>query len=181
MGQIISLIKKFINSDLTKPLNTIIDEVKSTLALIKAKTDLITTNLFTSTHATRIDANISSRQANAGFTTTHSARIDAAISTRADQATVDAIKAKTDTFVSGGIKSIQRGVAQISTGGFVRVTINAVNMSKSTINLVGSYTHSTNSKASQVLIKFINNTTLEFNNTDADGITYISWEVIEYY
>lgn len=79
----IGFIKKFLNSDFTKPLNTLIDEVKATLALIKAKTDTITADLFTSTHASRIDASISSR---------------------ASQTSVDAIKAKTDA-LSGGMKS----------------------------------------------------------------------------
>ena len=96
MGTLISILKRFINSDLTKPINTMIDEVKATLALIKAKTDTITANLFTATHASRLDANISSRQADAGLTTTHAGRIDASISSRADQTTANAIKAKTD-------------------------------------------------------------------------------------
>ena len=94
MGTLISILKRFINSDFTKPLNTLIDEVKATLALIKAKTDTITADLFTSTHASRIDANISSRQASWGATTTHSSRIDASISSRASQASVDAITTK---------------------------------------------------------------------------------------
>ena len=72
----IGFIKKFLNSDFTKPLNTLIDEVKATLALIKAKTDTITADLFTATHASRIDATISSR---------------------ALETTAQAIKAKTDT------------------------------------------------------------------------------------
>ena len=83
MGTLISILKRFINSDLTKPINTMIDEVKAMLTLIKAKTDTITADLFTATHASRIDANISSRQADAGLTTTHSSRIDASISSRA--------------------------------------------------------------------------------------------------
>ena len=94
MGEIIFIIKKYINSDLTKSLNTMIDEVKSTIALIKTKTDTITADLFTATHASRIDATISSRQANAGLTTTHAGRIDASISSRASQTSVDAIFTK---------------------------------------------------------------------------------------
>ena len=82
MGTLISILKRFINSDLTKPINTMIDEVKATLTLIKAKTDTITADLFTATHASRLDDTISSRQANAGLTTTHAGRIDKAISSR---------------------------------------------------------------------------------------------------
>lgn len=61
----------------------LINDVKATLALIKAKTDTITTSVITQAQANNLDATISSRQANAGFTTTHSSRIDTAISTRA--------------------------------------------------------------------------------------------------
>ena len=85
----IGFIKKFLNSDFTKPLNTLIDEVKATLALIKAKTDTITAGAsLTQTQANNLDEAISSRQANAGLTTTHASRIDAAISSRATDAGV---------------------------------------------------------------------------------------------
>lgn len=95
MGTLISILKRFINSDLTKPLNTMIDEVKSTLNLIKDKTDTITAGAsLTQTQANNLDAAISSRQANAGLTTTHASRIDAAISSRASQASVDSLNAK---------------------------------------------------------------------------------------
>lgn len=72
-----NILIKLIN-DVKALCNTII----STANAIKAKTDTITANLFTATHASRIDANISSRQANAGLTTTHASRIDKAISSR---------------------------------------------------------------------------------------------------
>ena len=88
----------------------LINDVKATLALIKAKTDTITADLFTSTHASRIDANISSRQASWGATTTHSSRLDASISSRALETTAQAIKAKTDLLsadaLSGNVKSM---------------------------------------------------------------------------
>ena len=76
-----------VNSAITK-----IDSANTTLASIKAKTDTITNDLFTSTHASRIDANIS---------------------TRALETTAQAIKAKTDLITSaamssGVVKSIQR-------------------------------------------------------------------------
>lgn len=80
----------------------LINDVKATLALIKAKTDTITADLFTATHASRIDANISSRQASWGATSTHASRIDASISSRALETTAQAIKAKTDLIASGG-------------------------------------------------------------------------------
>ena len=145
MGTLISILKRFINSDLTKPINTMIDEVKATLALIKAKTDTITANLFTATHASRLDANISSRQADAGLTTTHASRIDANISSRALETTAQAIKAKTDLLsagaLSGNVKSIQRGqlLSASTTQGstdeksYRDITISPVNISKCVI------------------------------------------------
>ena len=137
MGTLISILKRFINSDLTKPINTMIDEVKATLALIKAKTDTITADLFTATHASRIDTTISSRQADAGLTTTHASRIDASISSRALETTAQAIKAKTDLIVAGmgGIKSIQRGSNLLSSTTITQA-ISSVDINKSTINLM---------------------------------------------
>lgn len=87
-----NILIKLIN-DVKALCNTII----STANAIKAKTDTITANLFTSTHASRLDATISSRQASWGATSTHSSRIDASISSRALETTAQAIKAKTDT------------------------------------------------------------------------------------
>jgi len=93
----------------------------------------------TTAHRDRIDANISSRQASWGATTTHSARIDANISTRADQATVNAIKAKTDLIQSGVVKSVQRGVIEPdSSNEYKYININAVNPAKSSITLYGA-------------------------------------------
>ena len=88
-----NILIKLIN-DVKTLCNTVITAVNA----IKAKTDTITANLFTATHASRIDANISSRQANAGLTTTHASRIDTSISSRASQTSVDAIKSGRPTF-----------------------------------------------------------------------------------
>ena len=109
-----NILIKLIN-DVKALCNTVITAVNA----IKAKTDTITADLFTATHASRIDATISSRQANAGLTTTHASRIDASISSRALETTAQAIKAKTDLIVAGTgcIKSIQRGSNRICLGG----------------------------------------------------------------
>lgn len=72
-----NILIKLIN-DVKALCNSIITAVNA----IKAKTDTITADLFTATHASRIDATISSRQANAGLTTTHAGRIDKSISSR---------------------------------------------------------------------------------------------------
>lgn len=72
-----NILIKLIN-DVKALCNTIITAVNA----IKAKTDTITADLFTATHASILDANISSRQASWGATSTHSSRIDANISSR---------------------------------------------------------------------------------------------------
>lgn len=182
MGEIIFIIKKYINSDLTKSLNTMIDEVKSTLALIKTKTDTITASLFTSTHAARIDTAISTRQADAGLTSTHVGRIDSTISSRADQATVNAIKAKTDLIGASStasvIKSIQRGEASIPSGANqIVVTVNPVDMNKATLTYLGSWGAG---EWGYPYMKLTSNNTILIKRVGT-GDALISWELVEYY
>ena len=91
-----NILIKLIN-DVKALCNTVITAVNA----IKAKTDTITSNLFTATHASRIDANISSRQADAGLTTTHANRIDTSISSRqADAGLTTTHAGRIDTSIS---------------------------------------------------------------------------------
>lgn len=201
MGEIIFIIKKYINSDLTKSLNTMIDEVKSTLALIKTKTDTITSNLFTATHASRIDANISSRQASWGATSTHADRIDASISSRALETTAQAIKDLLSAgALSGNVKSIQSGQllgASVYSGtgidlSYVDITISPVNISKCVIfseigfgtnHLIAGTVSGNNSNSTyNGLARLISSTKLRIHNSCADSANaHGSWTVVEYY
>ena len=179
-----NILIKLIN-DVKALCNTVITVVNS----IKAKTDTITSNLFTATHASRIDDTISSRQANAGLTTTHASRIDASISSRADQATANAIKAKTDLIVTGmgGIKSVQRGsIIMKFSEGLKSVAISSVDLNKSFLILSNTsylYTSTYNSFdasgqiSSATSLLFTRKYTPSSNN---DG-NYIDWQVIEFY
>ena len=180
MGTLISILKRFINSDFTKPLNTLIDEVKATLALIKAKTDTITSSVITQAQANNLDATISSRQANAGLTTTHASRIDASISSRALETTAQAIKAKTDLIVAGmgGIKSIQRGSNALSSATITQA-ISSVDINKSTINLM--LKASLNQDASKITIsaEFASSSSISITS-NYTGTHYAIWEVIEF-
>ena len=159
MGTLISILKRFINSDLTKPINTMIDEVKATLALIKAKTDTITTNLFTSTHATRIDATISSR---------------------ALETTAQAIKAKTDLIVAGmgGIKSIQRGSNALSSTTITQA-ISSVDINKSTINLMLKASSGQDASKITISAEFASSSSISITS-NYTGTYYAIWEVIEF-
>ena len=189
MSALISILQRFINSDMTKTLNTMIDEVKSTLALVKTKTDLITSNLFTSTHASRIDVAISSRQADAGLTSTHVGRIDASISSRALETTAQAIKAKTDLLSAGlgGIKSVQRGTIIMKFNeGSQSVAISSVNLAKSVLILSNTslpygadnvVTDASGQISSATSLLFTRKYTASSSN---DG-NYIDWQVIEFY
>ena len=184
----IGFIKKFLNSDFTKPLNTLIDEVKATLALIKAKTDTITANLFTATHASRIDANISSR---------------------ALETTAQAIKAKTDLLsagaLSGNVKSIQRGqlLSYGTTAGPVNgpvdekryrdIAISPVNISKCVIfteigfagdSILASCvarSGSNNESVYRGLAKLTSPTNLRIHSASSSSFVHGSWTVVEYY
>ena len=180
----IGFIKKFLNSDFTKPLNTLIDEVKATLALIKAKTDIITANLFTSTHATRIDATISSR---------------------ALETTAQAIKAKTDLLsagaLSGNVKSIQSGQllsASTYSGGtganasYVDIAISSVDISKCVIitevgfgsdSAAATIAGNNSSSSFRGLAKFTSPTNLRIHSSFGNSSykAHGSWTIVEYY
>ena len=150
---------------------TKIDNANATLASIKVKTDTITSNLFTSTHASRIDANISSR---------------------ADQTTVNAIKAKTDLItssaMSGSVKKVQRVGINITNGLYsIEVAIEAVNPQKTMINLLGMSGGSTSSSGasyesySNIQVSLKNSTTVSAYRSGNQFSYSISCEVIEFY
>lgn len=156
----IGFIKKFLNSDFTKPLNTLIDEVKATLTLIKAKTDTITANLFTATHASRIDANISSR---------------------ALETTAQAIKAKTDLIVAGMgcIKSIQRG-SNVLSSTITTQAISSVDINKSTINLMLKAGSIQDVSRITISAEFASSSSISITS-NYTGTHYAIWEVIEFF
>lgn len=197
-----NILIKLIN-DVKALCNTVITAVNA----IKAKTDTITADLFTATHASRIDATISSRQASWGATTTHAGRIDASISSRALETTAQAIKAKTDLLsagaLSGNVKSIQRGqLLSASTAGgsgdeqtYRDITISPVNISKCVIfTEIGFSTK--NNLAASVAISNVNNyevlrglakltspTNLRVHSTFGTSSYFVhgSWTIVEYY
>ena len=78
----------------------------------------------------------------------------------------------------GGIKSVQRGVATVPTGGggTVNVSISPVNTAKSFCNVLnaGGYAESANT----VQVQLQNSTTLRVTGYPS---TPCSWEVIEFY
>ena len=170
-----NILIKFIN-DVKALCNTIITAVNA----IKAKTDTITADLFTATHASRIDATISSRQANAGLTSTHASRIDTSISSRALETTAQAIKAKTDLIVAGmgGIKSIQRG-SNVLSSTTITQAISSVDINKSTINLMLKAGLSQDASRITISAEFASSSSISITS-NYTGTYYAIWEVIEF-
>lgn len=82
-------------------------------------------------------------------------------------------------FVGGSpVKSIQRGTVNIGAGVQQQtVNINAVDMSKSLINLTG-YVSGTNGETARVV--FNSSSSLYFQTSGLTGTRTISWEVIEF-
>ena len=194
-----NILIKLIN-DVKALCNTIITAVNA----IKAKTDTITANLFTATHASRLDANISSRQADAGLTTTHASRIDASISSRALETTAQAIKAKTDLLsagaLSGNVKSIQSGhlLGANVYGGtgsdlyYVDVAISSVNTSKCVVfseiafglnAIVASTISGNNTNSTYIGLAILTSPTnlRIYNSVAGSSYAYGSWTIVEYY
>lgn len=193
-----NILIKLIN-DVKALCNTIITAVNA----IKAKTDTITADLFTSTHATRLDATISSRQASWGATSTHSGRIDASISSRALETTAQAIKAKTDLLsagaLSGNVKSIQRGqLLGVSTSSgsagessYRDITISPVNISKCVIFTEIGFGSAANKSTftsgidavCRGLAKLTSSTNLRIHSSFGSSAYSVhgSWTIVEYY
>ena len=87
----------------------------------------------------------------------------------------------TDFFSAGSaIKNIQRGVTFMTSGASITQAITAVDMSKSTVTIVG---HKQNSiDADYTPLGYLSSSTqLTFEKVDSGGLdVYISWEVVEY-
>ena len=81
------------------------------------------------------------------------------------------------------IKSIQRGVSRIASGGSsIAVTISAVNTAKSELRYLGSGGANANGTPIFTTIRLTNSTTLTAESSN--GLAYghsISWELTEYY
>ena len=167
-----NILIKLIN-DVKALCNTVITAVNA----IKAKTDTITADLFTATHASRIDATISSRQANAGLTTTHASRIDASISSRASQASVDAIYSKVATGL-GCVKSIQRGSNAINSTTITQA-ISSVDINKSTINLMLKASPNQSASNIKIAAEFASSSSIIITSNYTGAYSAI-WEVIEF-
>ena len=164
--------------------------------------------VMSSTQANRLDANISSRQANWGATTTHRNRIDDTITSRAAQTTVNTISTNVGSNANaasatgsvhaklkdiksaivssggGGIKSVQRGA--VSSSSYAdNVTITAVNLSKSFVNMQTARTNAAAARPhddnqSATVGRLTNSTTLRVYKSRDHPVSPVDWEVIEF-
>ena len=162
------IIKKAVNSDLSTPLNTLINNVNSIVNNVKSTVNTINTKVNT------VNTNVGSKA-------------DAASATGSLHAKVAYIAANT------GIKSIQRGVITLSSSEITKAaTISAVTTGKAMVNLLGVRASDKHGMSSdgypyalishmKVTLTLTNGTTvtatrLMRNNSEA----IVSYEVIEF-
>ena len=78
----------------------------------------------------------------------------------------------------GGVKSVQRGLATISTTVGTNVTISAVDMSKTFVAV--SYYGTTNTSQTNASIQLTTPTNILLKNGGGGTVTEASWQVVEY-
>lgn len=134
----------------------------------------------------RLDVEVSSRQAAWGATSTHASRIDATISSRASQSSVDGVtNTVTEIKTRGMVKSIQRGTI-VGSGrpSVMSVTISPVDTNKSVVIVNGTgYFYGSSSGNTHASVALTNATTLSISYFD-NAKTYTgttNWQVIEFY
>lgn len=86
--------------------------------------------------------------------------------------------------VNSVIKSIQRGATSIpNTGGVdsVTITISPVNLNKSIIKYLGSYSSDNNNPQMLCRVEFVDSTTIRVKRGSTNLYTsWCGWEVVEY-
>lgn len=161
-------IKKAINSDLTTPLNSLLDTLLSRLTAGRAS------------NLDNLNASISSRQPDV-LSSTQANRLDADVSSRSSHSAQDVAD-----LVSGGIKSVQRGKTRLADN-INDVTINSVDLSKTFITFFyrdeddNGLTFETRYLA-HVQLTSSTNLRLEIGR-GSDGSAfefYACWEVVEF-
>ena len=186
-------IKKAINSDLTTPLNNLLDTLLGRLSTTRANNldNLNATissrqpDVLTSTQANRLDINVGSRLPG---TTTHRDRIDTSISSRSSHsaASVWSVATRTLTSAPSPIKSVQRGATEMDAGvHLVNTTISSVTLSKSFVIFSLRTTYSGTSSrhhATWSTGRLTSSTNLRFERAgdDGDEVLTFAWEIVEF-
>lgn len=85
--------------------------------------------------------------------------------------------------VIGAIKSIQRGVAVLTSAGVTNITIGAVNVGKSTLSLSGSNGVSTGFALADisVTVALTSPTNIAAHRVGGSVNCNVSWELVEFY
>lgn len=178
------IIKKAVNSDLSTPLNTLINNVKSIVNTVNSTVNTIKSTVNT------VKSTVDTVKTNVG------SNADSASSTGSVHAKLKYIAANT------GIKSIQRGMVTLDKNEYRRdVTISNVNVNKTMVNFLGvnstdayathrddatnSYYHTASIAHALVTLRLTNNTTVTVerkSNAQAirDTECTVSYEVIEF-
>lgn len=167
------IIKKAVNSDLSTPLNTLINNVKSIVNTVNSTVNTVKSTVDT------VKTNVGSNA-------------DSASSTGSVHAKLKHIIANT------GIKSIQRGtIALFENESSRSVTISPVNINKTMVNFLGvrvkdaytthrddvtnAYYRTAAISHGLVTLKLTNNTTITVERAESKNTScYVSYEVIEF-
>ena len=86
-----------------------------------------------------------------------------------------------NSIVSSSVKTVQRGSTDIASVTFKDVTISAIDVNSSIVNIIVPYGSSLGADKLMCSAEIINATTMRIHRNTADASTYeISWEVIEF-
>jgi hypothetical protein len=84
------------------------------------------------------------------------------------------------TLGGGGVKSVQRGVAQSAFNSYLDITVSAVNMSKSTLNIIHAGAGYTSIASNPHGIAYLMSETKIRFESSGNFSSKFSWELIEY-
>lgn len=181
---VVKIEKSIINDDVIVAENspTVIEKALMSIADHEARVSLIELNFdnmikLMTANIPNMDVPVSTRQAAWGATSTHASRIDATISSRASQSSVNSLST---IMKRGFIKSIQQGTCSTGRREYDHsVTISTVVPSKCiTIAQWNTMSTSSSSFAHGAIITLTSSTSLNIRTSDSLSV---GWQVIEFY
>ena len=97
------------------------------------------------------------------------ANLDAAMSTRAAPASQ----------LSGVIKSVQRGTADLTSVTTLNVTVSSVTVAKCAVMFIGA--RGTDATKTMATLQLTSTTNLQIDRNGSTGGPVVSWQIVEYY
>lgn len=127
------------------------------------------------TNIPNMDAPVSSRASQSSLNT-----LQGSVNTKASQSTVNTINS---TLNRGYVKSVQRGIANFSSGDYNKtknITISSVNTNKAIV-LTSWATTQSSYKPIGFIASLTNSTNLKLEKDGNDALNMCSWQVVEFY